>query len=203
MRLSKDKIEKLKCDLQGNQGIMKTQELYQAGINYRNIHTLIERKVLVRVKNGYYKWEQQDLPELQQIHALFPDGVLTLQTALYYYGYTTEQPFCWDLAVDKNTSKSRFKLEYPVVTPYYTQEDCLELGRTTILLEGLTFYIYEKERLICDCLKYESKISHDLLMGAIRSYLLDPEKNIEKLSYYARKRKVSTKVEQMIGVWLS
>ena len=32
---------------------------------------------------------------------------------------------------------------------------------TTIEFNGNTFGIYDKERLICDCLKYESKMEHD------------------------------------------
>jgi len=48
---------------------------------------------------------------------LFPDCVLNLENALYAYGYIKKKPYGWRLAVDKNTSKSRFKMDYPKIIP--------------------------------------------------------------------------------------
>ena len=133
---------------------------------------------------------------------LFPDARLCMESALYAYGYIREKPYGWHLAVDKNTSKSRFKMDYPKVIPYYTEPEALELGSTTIEQNGLTFQIYDKERMICDCLKYEAKLDRAIFREAIQSYIRDNDKDISMLMEYARARKVTGKVQSLIGVWL-
>ena len=77
-----------------------------------------------------------------------------------------------------------------------------EMTRQQFELQGCSFGIYDKERLICDCLKYESKMSHDDFKTAIQAYIADPDKDISVLMDYARERKVLKKVQSLIGVWL-
>ena len=125
-----------------------------------------------------------------------------MESALYAYGYITQKPYAWHLAVDKNTSKSRFKMDYPKVIPYYTEPDVLELGSATIEMDGITHQIYDRERTICDCLKYEGKMEHEVFKEGIQSYIRDGEKDISVLMGYARERKVVSKVQSLIGVWL-
>jgi hypothetical protein len=62
--------------------------------------------------------------------------------------------------------------------------------------------IYEKERIICDCLKYEDKMNRELFKEGLLSFIQDEEKDVAKLMEYARDRKVLKKVQNMIGVWL-
>ena len=136
------------------------------------------------------------------IAGLFPDARLCMESALYAYGYISLKPYGWHLAVDKNTSKSRFKLDYPKVIPYYTEPEALEIGAATIQLGDNSFGIYCKERMICDCLKYESKLNREVFRQAIQSYIRDEEKDILALMEIARARKVVKKVQSLIGVWL-
>ena len=156
----------------------------------------------MRIKNGYYKIKEDDKSEEEYITALFPDGILCMESALFYYGYIKEKPFSWSIAIDKNTSKSRFLLDYPVVVPYYTEPKVLENGVEEITFSSGTMKIYDKNRLICDVLKYEHKMDHNVFKEAILSYIKDEEKDIHKLLEYAKERKVSTKVQNVIGVWL-
>ena len=90
----------------------------------------------------------------------------------------------------------------PKVIPYYTEPEALELGSTTIEQNGLTFQIYDKERMICDCLKYEAKLDRAIFREAVQSYIRDNDKDISMLMEYARARKVTGKVQSLIGVWL-
>ena len=133
---------------------------------------------------------------------LFPDCVLNLENALYAYGYIKKKPYGWRLTVDENTSKSRFKMDYPKIIPMYAEPDTLELGVTEIQLSNVTVRIFEKERLICECLKYEDKMDRERFKEGLMAYIKDPKKDIAKLMYYAKERKVVKKVQNMIGVWL-
>jgi len=183
-------------------GVVKKEEFTKLGIDYRRVNRLVKDGKLVRIKNGYYTDRVDGFSEEALVAALFPDAKLCMESALYAYGYIKEKPFGWTLAVDKNTSKSRFKMDYPKIIPFYTEPEALEIGASTIELSGNTFGVYDKERMICDCLKYESKMSRDDFKAAIQSYIADPDKDISVLMDYARARKVVKKVQSLIGVWL-
>ena len=188
--------------MEKHNGIVKKEELTKLGIDYRRIDALVKEGKLSRVRNGYYTDRVDGFSEVELVAALFPDAMLCMESALYAYGYLKEKPYGWTLAVDKNTSKSRFKMDYPRIIPFYTEPEALVLGASTIELQGCSFGIYDKERLICDCLKYESKMRHDDFKTAIQAYIADPDKDISVLMDYARERKVLKKVQSLIGVWL-
>ena len=188
--------------IQEKGGIAKTSDLAALGIDYRRLQQFVEEGSLERIKSGYYSVAFKEKPEETMIPVLFPDGVLSMESALYYYGYLKERPYVWQIAVDKNTSKSRFKMEYPIVQPYYSEAAVLELGVTSIELGGQQMKIYEKERVVCDCLKYEDKMDRENLKRGLLGFLIDEEKDIAKLMNYAKERRVVEKVRNRIGVWL-
>lgn len=199
---SEEILNRIRTFMDDNGGIVKKEQLSGLGIDYRRVLDYVENGKLIRIKNGYYTDRLDRFTEEQLISKLFPDAMLCMESALYAYGYLKEKPYGWHLAVDKNTSKSRFKMDYPKVIPYYTEPESLQLGATKITLEDCEFGIYDKERLICDCLKYESKLSREQYKAALMAYINDPEKDISALMEYARERKVVKKVQSMIGVWL-
>ena len=143
-----------------------------------------------------------NLSEEELIARLFPDCVLNLETALYAYGYLNRKPYGYKLSVDKNTSKSRFKLDFPPVVPLYAEPETLTLGVTEIGYGGAKMKIFDRERLMCECLKYEDKMERELFKEGLLAYIRDPKKDVAKLMKYARERRVVKKVQTMIGVWL-
>jgi len=191
----------LNC-IDDNGGIVKKEQLAALGIDYRRILDFVEHKDIIRIKNGYYTYGIERFSEEALVSKLFPDAVLCMESALYAYGYISHKPYGFHLAVDKNTSKSRFKMDYPKVIPYYTEPEVLKIGVTTIEYEDCNFQIYDRDRLICDCLKYESKMDRVDFKEAIQSYIKDEEKDISALMDYARERKVLKRVQSLIGVWL-
>ena len=201
MKIEEEKDVVLKA-IDENGGIVKKEQLGKLGVDYRRIVELLNSGDIVRVKNGYYTDKLERFSEEELVAALFPDAKLCMESALYAYGYIDQKPYGWRLAIDKNTSKSRLKMDYPKIVPYYTEPEALDIGAATIELHGATFGIYDKERMICDCLKYESKMEHDDFKAAIQGYIKDEDKDISNLLEYARERKVIKKVQSFIGVWL-
>lgn len=185
-----------------NGGIAKKEQLVALGIDYRRVLDFVESKDVIRIKNGYYTYGIERFSEEALISKLFPDGLLCMESALYAYGYISRKPVGFHIAIDKNTSKSRFKLDYPKVIPYYTEPEVLTIGATKIEYEGTEFQIYDKDRMICDCLKYESKMNREDFKEALQSYIKDEDKDISALMEYARERKVVKRVQSLIGVWL-
>lgn len=194
-----ERIEKLADE---NGGIVKTADILALGIDYRRLMSFLEDNSVRRVKNGYYTTDRMPFTEENIITSMFPDGVLTMESALFCYGYLKQKPYGWSIAINKNTSKSRFNLDYPVVTPYYTEPKVITDGVTETQLGSGKMKIYTKDRLICDVLKYQEKMSREDFISGVFAYIRDPEKDEEKLMEYAQKRKVMAKARSMIGVWL-
>lgn len=195
-------IEDIQALMGQHGGIVKTSQLYTLGMDYRRIQGFVDDGVIERVKNGYYSMNYRKKREEDIIIALYPDCVLSMESALYCYRYLKNKPFKWTIAVDKNTSKSRFKMDYPFVQPYYTEPEVLKMGVEKIALGSGEMPIYCKERLICDILKYENRMEREDLQQALRMFLSDKDKDIGKLLTFAKERKVLSKVRNQIGVWL-
>lgn len=195
-------LNQIKEIIQKNGGIVKREQIRNLGIDYRRVLSYVEEGSLVRIKNGYYTDALDRFSEEELITKLYPDAKLCMESALYLYGYIAEKPFGWHLAVNKNTSKSRFKMDYPKVIPYYTEPKVLQLGTTEITYKDWTFGIYDRDRLICDCLKYENKMDRSTFKEALQSYIKDDKKDISALLMYAEERKVRKRVQSLIGVWL-
>ena len=195
-------LEAIQKLIDEHQGLVRTAEITALGIDYRRILAFLEDGSLRRVKNGYYTIGTPGYSEEQLIEALYPDGVFTMETALYCYGYLSQRPAHWSIAISKNVSKSRFKIEYPIMVPYYSEPKVLTMGVGTTERFGKTMQIYTKDRLICEVLKYEDKMERADFRKGVLSYIEDEEKDVEALMDFARERKVLRKVQSMIGVWL-
>ena len=195
-------IELIQEEMKKNGGFMRTAQLYELHMDYRKIQKFVEEGVLERIKNGCYGMGVSKQSEEDMVAELFTDGVLCMESALYYQGYIAVRPACWHIAVDKNTSKSRFKMKYPLIQPYYAEPEVLKLGVEKIAVGSREMWIYNKERMICDCLKFEEKLERNVLQQAVLMYLREPQKDIQRLMEYAKERKVIQKVQNRIGVWL-
>lgn len=195
-------LSEIKKKMDENGGIIKTSQITELGVDYRRILSWVKDGTLERVKSGYYSFGFKERSEEDLILGLFPDGVLCLDSALYYHHYIDQKPYQWHIAIDKNTSKSRFKMDYPVIQPYYTEPEVLKLGVTEIPFAGGAMKIYNKQRMICDCLKFEEKLDRDIFKRALLSYIADNSKDIAELLTIARERKVLQKVQSTLGVWL-
>lgn len=195
-------LSEIKKKMDENGGIVKTSQITELGVDYRRILAWVKDGTLERVKSGYYSFGFRERSEEDLILGLFPDGILCLDSALYYHHYIDQKPYQWHIAIDKNTSKSRFKMDYPVIQPYYTEPEVLKLGVTEIPFASGTMKIYNKQRMICDCLKFEEKLDRDVFKRALLSYIADSSKDIAELLTIARERKVLQKVQSTLGVWL-
>ena len=184
-------------------GMMRTTQLAEEKIFYPQREKLIADGYVEKIRRGYYQWiDPDDFSEVRTVIHLFPDAILCMDTALRYYGYSDRTSSNWHLAVSKDSGKSRFKIDYPFVKPYYVEPAVRELGLITGTMDGHAIRIYDKERLICDCLRYRNKMDKEVFNKAIRKYITDPKKSIPKLMEYAGPLRVKKLAKDLIGVWL-
>jgi len=184
-------------------GMMRAKQLDEEKVFYAKRQKLIQNGYIEKVRTGYYQWiDPEDFSEVGTVKRLFPDAIFCMDTALLHYGYSDRTPMEWHLAVSKDSGKSRFKIDYPHVKAYYLEPTLLEMGLTTGEKDGHIIRIYDRDRVICDCLRYRNKMDREMFNKAIRAYVTDPQKNISRLMDYAERLRVKKVAVDLISVWL-
>lgn len=183
--------------------VLSTAELTSNKIYYADIQKLLKEGLVEKVRRGYYYWiDQSSSSEVVIINNLFPDAILCMDTALFYYGYSDRIPTQWHFAIDKNVSKKRVKIDYPLIKAYRAEPYLLTIGEATGTIDGVSVRIYDKDRTICDVLRNMSRIDKEVFNNAIQSYVKDSNKNIPHLMQYAKELRVRKKVKDILEVWL-
>lgn len=184
-------------------GIMRTSELKQEGVNYKKIQELIEKGFIEKIKYGYYQWQDEKaFTEAFIVTTMFPQAIICGMTAAMYYGYTDRVSGIWHIAVNRKSARNKFKMDFPVIKPHFIEEDRLMLGVSEGNIDGVTVKIYDRERVICDCLRYVNIMDGETFNTVIQRYVSDDKKNPANLMKYAIKLGVEKKVRRIIGVWL-
>ncbi len=196
------KIENMKNEFIKNGGVLKTSELKELGIYSRQTNKLIEEGMISRIKYGFYESIEYPPKEEVIIARLFPKAIIFLESALMNYGYTDRIPSAWQIAVDKDSQKTKYDIEYPAIEPYYLEPRFINIGVDIICEDGVEVKIYDRDRTICDILRYEKKIEEEVFTNAIKRYIKDPKKNVRKLFEYAEEFNITNKVQTYVGVWL-
>ena len=87
--------------------------------------------------------------------------------------------------------------------PYFIQKNFLNLGKTIDNFNGISLAVYDRERTLCDCFKYRTKLDNEIFNKAVNAYAIDNNKNLANLSMYAKEMKLYTKVMNVMEVLLN
>ena len=90
-----------------------------------------------------------------------------------------------------------------IICAITVQPEIYELGKTTADFNGIILPIYDRERTICDCFKYRSRLDNEIFNKALNAYANDPQKELRNLSKYAKKLRVHKKVTELMEVLLN
>ncbi len=185
-------------------GVAKSSDFVAAGMRAGDVVNMCNSGFLERVRHGYYQLaEQFYVSEEQLLATLIPQGVVCVESALFHYGYSDFTPRKWSIAVPRSISRAKLDVDALVLQPYYVQQNLYPLGKTTDNFDGVTLSVYDRERTICDCFKYRSRLDNEIFNKAINSYANDKKKNLNNLSAYAKKLRVYKKVTDIMEVLLN
>lgn len=184
-------------------GIAKTSDFVAAGIPAVDIVNLCNTGYLERIRHGYYQLADGNTSSEEQLIAtLIPKAIICVESALFHYGYSDFAPRKWSIAVPRSMSRTKLDIDALELQTYYVQSEIYELGKTTADFNGVVLPIYDRERTICDCFKYRSRLDHEIFSKALNAYAKDEKKNLQNLSIYAKKLRVYKKVNELMSVLL-
>lgn len=185
-------------------GIAKTSDFVAAGIPAVDVVNLCNTGYLERIRHGYYQLADWDTSSEEQLIAtLIPKAIICVESALFHYGYSDFAPRKWSIAVPRSMSRTKLDIDALALQTYYVQSEIYELGKTAADFNGVILPVYDRERTICDCFKYRSRLDNEIFNKALNAYVNDSKKDLRNLSGYAKKLRVHKKVTELMEVLLN
>lgn len=199
-----NKIEILEKVIENNGGIAKTSDFSSNGINKYEVSNLCKKGFIKRIRRGFYQLPQNNsMTEERLIQEFLPQGIICVESALFHYGYSDFSPREWSIAVPRTATRTIKNIEEFSMKAYYIQKELLDIGKSTSDFNGVILPVYDRERTICDCFKYRTKLDNEIFNKAVTAYATDEKKNLVNLSKYAKKMKLYTKVMNVMEVLLN
>ena len=184
--------------------IAKTADFVAAGLINDEVVSLCNQGYVELIRNGFYKLPNTDGPSEEiLISKLLPQGIVCVESALFHYGYSDFAPREWSVAVPRSFSRAIKAMQEVPVKAYYIQNEFYRYGVTVEEFNGVALKVYDRERTICDCFKYRTKLDNEIFNKAVNAYALDSKKNLTNLSKYAKEMGVYKNLMNIMEVLLN
>jgi predicted transcriptional regulator of viral defense system len=168
-----------------NAGIIQTADFQRAGLHNKYISALVDEGRIVRVKPGLYiASEKQTASGYFEVQIAIPAAVVCLGSALVFYDLSTYEPPSVHVAVPRG-NRTRAP-DFPPVKRFTYGARRYDLGVVHEELEGKTFKIYDREKTICDVIRFRRTLGQDVVNETLRDYIGGQNANVDRLLKYAR-----------------
>ena len=129
---------------------------------------------------------------------IIPKGIFCLHSAANLHELSTFIPSEYHVAIPW---KSKVTLtDYPPVSLYYWKEPQYVVGLSELSLNGLSVPVYDREKTLCDFLKFRNKVGMDATKEVIKTYLTSKDRNIQKVMEYSRELKIYSHAQQYLEI---
>ena len=169
-------------------GIITTAELSKQS-EYLKVVRAKERGELIRVRHGVYAVPDALLNTMIDIERIVPSGIVCLYNAWAYHQLSTVVPPYFCVAIE-----AKRKVAIPPTLPielYYWKKESLTFGVMDGEISGCNVRITDMERSVCDAVRYRNKTGMEVCSEVIRNYLKKRDRNLSRLSEYAKQLRVA------------
>jgi predicted transcriptional regulator of viral defense system len=175
-----------------NNGFLKAKDLTFRN-QWNQLTRLIDSGVAVKLKRGLYCMQQHSMiDQNMEVAQIVPSGVFCLFSAWQHYHLTTNNPFEYHVAINR---EDKIVLpEYPPIKIYRWSEKFYTLG----IVEIEQIKIYDIEKSVCDAVRFRNKVGMDIAIEVVKSYVRRKDRNFDKLTKYARQLRIETIIQNMI-----
>lgn len=168
--------------------------------SYRKLLLATKDGQVTRLKRGVYATEEALANTMIDVEKIVPRGILCLYSAWSYYEMSTQVPSAYFIAIDRD--RKVVVPDFPEIQLIYQNPKILTLGSTQIEIQNYKVSIYNRERCVCDAIKYRNKIGVDVMAEILSSYLKSSNRNIELLRTYAEQLRVLSSLRRYLEIKL-
>jgi predicted transcriptional regulator of viral defense system len=187
-----------------SQGIARARDFKAAGIPLVYLKRLTDAGDLIRLGRGLYQEPEhagEDVAhDLAQATRIFPNGVISLLSALRHHGLTTQMPNAvWMTIPHKARSPNAAGLRFEIVR---ATGEVLTSGVEYTRVEGVDVPIYGVAKTVADCFKHRRHVGEDVAIEALRDALQQRKTTAGELMQYAATNRVTRRIEPYIKAML-
>ena len=187
--------------LEANAGIITSAEAQEAGATRPAFSDYVRRRGLEKTSRGVYLDPDVFPDEMALLQKRFPKAAFSHESALYLHDLTDREPMPISVTVDSGYNASPLKAQG--VRIYYTKPEWYEMGLAEVETpSGAKVRAYDKERTICDLIRKRTAFDPAVFRQAIRDYVRSRDKNLARLSDYARAMNIESRVYEVMEVAL-
>ncbi len=184
-----------------NKGYVTTKQVKENHINTIELTRLVKQGKLERVSRGYYAISNSFCDDYYIYQLKSKNCIFSHTTALFFYDLSDRTPLYFDMTVPVGYNGSLNKNKNIVL--HYVKKELLNLGLTTVESPfGMSLRIYDRERTICDIVKYRNHLDKEIFTKALKRYASLKEKDLNKLMKYAKKLHIDKKIREYMEVLL-
>ena len=182
-----------------NNGILSTRMIEPLNISRQYLSIMEKNKDIEKISRGIYLSPRVFEDSYFSFQQKYKKAIFSHMNALYFYGMTEEFPYNYTVTVPQNYHVDTVNEKCNV---FYVSDDIYEIGVTEVETpSGNKVRAYDKERCICDIIRSKGRMDHEQVKKSIKQYLQGKDKNVAKLSDYAKRMGISKKVMEIVGIY--
>ena len=187
--------------VENGNGYLCTSKVLEQGISKPTLAEYVSKRNLERVAQGVYLAEDAWQDELYLLSITNSRIVFSHETALFLHGLMEREPKYTNATVKAGYNATH--LRNKGIRVYQVKPDVAELGVMDIQTSfGNKVRVYDKERTICDILRYKNSIDVQIFQYAMKEYMNDSQKNLNNLMAYAKKFQIESTIRLYTEVML-
>ncbi|MDO5440756.1 MAG: abortive phage infection protein [Erysipelotrichaceae bacterium] len=182
-------------------GIIEVSKIDELNVSKDNFYKYVKDNNYEKVGPGMYADKETIVDELLVLHKRCPNGVISHDEALYYYGLIDREPLSHTITVYSGFNASRLiKSGYTV---YYVNKELLNLGKINVVDNfGNEIPMYDLQRTIIDLIRNRNKFEIQDFTTALKTYAKRSDKDLSKLYEYAKAFRVDKVLRTYMEVLL-
>ena len=193
-----DKILKI---IEKNNGYVTTREVVENGINKIFLTNMVRNGKLVRISRGYYGLPNYIEDDYYKLASKSKNARYSMATALYLHNLSDRTPLVYNITLPFGYNGALQKEKNVVLN--FVNRKILDLGMIEMTSPfGMKIKVYDIERTICDIIKNKNKMDAEIFSKALKEYARSKNKNLTKLTKYAKIMNIEHKVREYMEVLL-
>ena len=187
--------------LQENNGYLFTAQVEKAGVSRTYLAKFVQENHLEKVAKGIYISQDTWPDELYILQIRNPKIIYSGETALYLQGMIDRE--YTDICITVPPRFNQTRLRSKGVKVNQEKKSVYQLGIVEVETNyGNIVRTYNKERCICDIIKYRKKNEVQQFQTAMKTFMRDKEKNMSRLMQYGEQLKIRDEIMKYVEVML-
>ncbi len=182
-----------------NNGMLSTRMIEPLNISRQYLSIMKNNNEIEKVSRGIYLSPSAFVDSYFSFQQKYKKAIFSHMNALYFYGMTEEFPYNYTVTVPQSYHVDTVNEKCNV---FYVADDIYEIGVVEVETpSGNKVRAYDKERCICDIIRSKGRMDPEQVKKSIKQYIQSKDKNVAKLSDYAKRMGISEKVMEMVGIY--